>query len=57
MMLDQDKTTGQLKVGVHEHFVRAFPLTIGGAEVLPPATGGTAKQVELRSFTGLHLPA
>jgi hypothetical protein len=44
IMLDQDKTTGQLKVGTLEHFVRAFPLTIGGAEA---QNGSTALKAEL----------
>jgi hypothetical protein len=54
ILLNQDDTTGQLAVGTQEHFIRAVRLELGGADVLPPATGGTAKESELRSFTGLH---
>jgi hypothetical protein len=56
VMLDEDNS-GQLVVGTQEHFVRAFRVELGMAEadeVLPPATGGTAKEAELRSFTGLQ---
>ena len=61
ILLNQDKTTGQLAVGTQEHFIRAFKLSSdiadAASETLPPATGGTAAQVELRNFTGLKKSA
>ena len=49
IMLDQDETTGQLVVGAQEHFVRAFPLHVGGDEAL---NGTAAQKSELTAFTG-----
>lgn len=49
ILLDQDKVTGQLVVGTQEHFIRAFPLTVGGAE---KQNGTAAMKTELTAFTG-----
>lgn len=56
-LVGRDQATGQAFVSTSEHFVRAIKLELGGADVLPPATGGTAQEAELRAITGIHAAA
>lgn len=53
ILMGKDTVSGQAFVSEHEHFVRAIKLNLDGADVLPPATGGSAKAAELRGITGL----
>jgi hypothetical protein len=56
-LVGRDQATGQAFVTEQQHFVRAIKLELGGTDVLPPATGGTAKEAELRAVTGIHAAA
>lgn len=53
ILVGKDAGTGQAFVGSYEHFIRAIKLNLDGSDVLPPASGGTAIEAELRDITGL----